>query len=111
MTDPYLSLLRWANICLIIYAVVLVALGLWAIRGELPADVRARYKYSVILMSRLPLTEEWRKVVRAEDLEAFVESRRRRAIVIIALAVLIQILTGYAFLHATAATWRCEASR
>jgi hypothetical protein len=111
MTDPYVHVIAIANVCLIVFAVALAALGVWAIRGHIPAKLRARYPPKVVLLSHLPLTENWRRIINAEDLPAFLESRRRRFILAIAILLMMQLLTAYAFLHATAAVWRCESSR
>ena len=72
------NILFAADILLLLYVVLLIVVGLWALRGALPKSIRARYPKNVVYRSQLPFTEQWRASVASEDLPAFVTARRRR---------------------------------
>lgn len=111
MTNPYAMLIVIANACLVLAALSILALAVWAVRGQIPETIRTKYSSSVRLQSHLPFAEAWRGLVQSDHLGAFVRSRRRRLIFVSALAALVQLLTAYAFLHTASARWQCEYSR
>ena len=70
-----------------------------------PAEVRFRSRGSSIARAAETI------VAIGDDLQAFVESRRRRFVLLAGLSVMLNVLSAYAILHAKVATWRCETTR
>ena len=108
LPSPIPTVLVAANVVLVLLMAGVVGAVIWAIRGELPRELRSRYSRRTIWMSQLPFTEEWRAAIAPGDLPAFV--RRRRGYHLFALvAVLFTYgLSGYRYMHTAVAVYRCH---
>ena len=102
------NILFAADLSLLLYFVLLVLVGLWALGGALPKDVRARYPKNVVYRSQLPFTEQWRTSVAAEDLPAFVTARRRGHVFALVQLLNTHLIAAFFYLHAIVDTWRCH---
>jgi hypothetical protein len=99
-----------ADLSLLLFFVLLVSVGLWALRGTLPKDVRIRYPKKIAYMSQLPFTEQWRASVSAEDLPMFLTARRRQHVLLLVLLLETHFGAAYLYLHAVVDLWRCHMS-
>src|SRR5712691_6093606 len=87
MNDPkeIRVILIAADLSLVLFLLVLVSVGVWALKQTLPKDVSLRYSRRLIRMSQLPFTEQWRGSVSSEDLPLFLRARRARHVLILVL--------------------------
>ena len=114
MTDlpsPIPAVLAVANSLVVLFAAGVVGLAIWAIRGDLPRDLRSRYPRRTIFMSQLPFTEEWRAAIARDDLPAFLTNRRRGLALTLAGFILLYALTGCGYVHAVADLYRCQVGK
>ena|SRR5438874_4763504 len=102
------TILVAADLSLLLFLVLLVSVGLWALRGTLPKDVGARYPKKIAYMSRLPFAEQWRASVSPEDLPLFVTARRRHHVLVLLLLLEMHLGAAYLYLHAVVDLWRCH---
>lgn len=64
-----------------VWGVLFFGMAIWAIKGRLPSEVRARYARRVVFMSQLPFAYQWRQSVMVEDLPMFEVARMRQNVV------------------------------
>jgi len=102
------TILVVVDLSLLLFLVLLVSVGLWALRGTLPKDVRDRYPKRVGYMSQLPFTEQWRASVSTEDLPLFLTARRRHHVLLMVLLLEMHLGAAYLYLHAVVDLWRCH---
>lgn len=101
------AILLAADVSLLVFVLLLVLGGIWALRRTLPRDVRARYPKRLIFMSQLPFTEQWRASVSPEDLPLFLRARRGRHVLVLVLLLETHFLAFQFYLRNVAELWRC----
>ena len=104
-------LIRMADWSLFVYLILLVGVGLWAIRGMLPKEVRAKYGRPLIFTSQLPFAYRWRRAISTEDLPAFESARFRQLILIAAICTGSLVISFYGFINSVALLHRCSIER
>ena len=107
MIEPRL-LIRIADLAAMVYGVLLVGVGIWAIKGRLPALVKTKYSKRVISMSQLPFSYQWRQAVSPEDLPTFERARVRQQVFFIVIMAIVLLIFIYAYLNAAAMLHLCQ---
>ena len=110
MIEPKL-LIRVADVAIVAYVMLLVGIGIWTIKGRVPALVQKKYSTRVISNSQLPFAYQWWQAVSPEDLPAFEQARCRQQVFFIVITGIVFLILMYAYLNAAAMLHLCQLRR
>lgn len=97
-----------ANLSLLVFFVLITAVGIWTVRGRLQKKFYSRYPRRLIYLSQLPFTYAWRQFVKPDDLLAFEKARMRLHVFLVVLILLTHLVSFYSYLHVVAQLWLCN---
>lgn len=102
---------RAADLTLLFYALLLVALAIWAFLGRLPKAVSSKYARRVVHQSQLPFTYSWRHVITIEDLPLFERARVRHLVLFLAVCFLSLVILSHSYINVVVMLSDCNRRR
>lgn len=101
-------LIRVADLSLLVYCVLLVGIGLWAIQGRVPSVIKSKYARGIMQKSQMPFAYRWREVVSTEDLGVFERARMRHHVFLISIVLGALVVAIYGYVNVVVSLWKCN---